>query len=297
MRLGIGLTQRHQPELAQRVERIGFDSLWVGGHVLWHRPMLDPLTQLAAYAAVTETILLGTSVLVLPLYPPALIAKSTVTVDVISGGRTVLGVGVGGENPAEFELMGVPVGERGARSTEAIRLIRALWSGTPVEHAGRYYEVPTVAMSPLPAQAGGIPIWVGGRSPAALRRAAAHGDGWLGIFLSPERYAVALGELREQRAALGRDTAELRAAHYLWVRVGSSDAKALADAREYLQSSYSRSFTDVQVRDFCVTGTAEHVRQQLDLYERAGCEHVILKSACPGEALAEHVEVLGRLLH
>ena len=297
MRLGIGLTQHHQPELARRVERIGFDSLWIGGHLLWHRPMLDPLTQLAAYAAVTERVLLGTSVLVLPLYPPALIAKSTVTVDVISGGRAVLGVGVGGENPAEFELMGIPVGERGARSTEAIRVIRALWSGDPAEHAGRHYEVPSVAMSPPPAQAGGVPIWVGGRSPAALRRAAAHGDGWLGIFLSPERYAVALGEVRQQRAALGRDPSALRAAHYVWVRVGPSDAEALDAGREYLQRSYSRSFTDAQVRDFCVIGTAEHVRQRLDEYEQAGCEHLILKSACPGEALGEHIEALGRLLY
>ena len=104
MLIGVGLTQRHQPELARDLEALGFDGLWVGGHVLWHAPMLEPLTQLAAYAAVTSRIRLGTSVLLLPLYHPVLLAKTVTTVDIVSGGRVVLGVGVGGENPAGFIL-------------------------------------------------------------------------------------------------------------------------------------------------------------------------------------------------
>ena len=286
MLIGVGLTQRHQPDLARDLEALGFDGLWVGGHVLWHAPMLDPLAQLAAYAAVTSRIRLGTSVLLLPLYHPVLVAKTVTTVDVLSGGRVILGVGVGGENPAEFEAMGIPVGERGRRVDEAIPLLRALWSGEPVSRDGRFFPVREAAMAPRPIQRGGPPVWIAGRSPAALARTARCGDGWIGIFCSPARYAAAVREVTGQCAENGRNPADLTFAHYLWMRTGRTREQATAGARAYLERSYARPFTAEQVPRFCAAGTADDLREQVAQYAEAGCRYLIAKPACEPDELA-----------
>lgn len=284
MLVGVGLTQQHQPELARELEALGFDGLWVGGHVLWHAPMLDPLVQLAAYAAVTSRIRLGTSVVLLPLHHPVLMAKAVTSVDVVSGGRVVLGVGVGGENPAEFEAMGISVAERGGRADEAIPLLRALWSGQPVSHNGRFFAVPEAEMTPKPVQPNGPPVWIAGRSPAALARTARCGDGWIGIFCSPARYGAAVREVVRQCAETARDPAGLTFAHYLWVRTGRTRERATDAARAYLERSYARPFTAEQVPRFCAAGTADDVREQVAQYAAAGCQYLIAKPACePGE--------------
>ena len=287
MLIGVGLTQRHQPELARHLEALGFDGLWVGGHVLWHAPMLDPLAQLAAYAAVTSRIRLGTSVLLLPLYHPVPLAKTVTTVDILSGGRVVLGVGVGGENPAEFEAVGIPVGERGRRVDEAIPLLRALWSGEPVSRDGRFFPVREAAMAPRPVQPGGPPVWIAGRSPAALARTARCGDGWIGIFCSPLRYDAAVREVTRQCAQAGRNPAELTFAHYLWMRTGRTREQATAGARGYLERSYARPFTAEQVPGFCAAGTADDLREQVAQYAEAGCRYLIAKPACEPDELAD----------
>ena len=287
MLIGVGLTQRHQPELARHLEALGFDGLWVGGHVLWHAPMLDPLAQLAAYAAVTSRIRLGTSVLLLPLYHPVPLAKTVTTVDILSGGRVVLGVGVGGENPAEFEAVGIPVGERGRRVDEAIPLLRALWSGEPVTRDGRFFPVREASMAPRPVQPSGPPVWIAGRSPAALARTARCGDGWIGIFCSPLRYDAAVREVRQRCAETGRNPAELTFAHYLWVRPGRTREQATEGARAYLERSYARPFTADQVPRFCAAGTADDLREQVARYAEAGCRYLIAKPACEPDELAD----------
>jgi alkanesulfonate monooxygenase SsuD/methylene tetrahydromethanopterin reductase-like flavin-dependent oxidoreductase (luciferase family) len=158
---------------AQRAESLGFDSLWVGDHIAFHVPIPDSLAMLAFAAGVTERITLGTSVYLLPLRHPTLIAKTTATVDLLSGGRLVLGVGVGGEFPPEFEATGVPVAERGTRADEAIGAVRRLWTKT----ASRTRQALPIRRgdgAPKPMHV--PPIWVGGRAPAAIRRAGRLGD-------------------------------------------------------------------------------------------------------------------------
>ena len=135
---------------AQRAESLGFDSLWVGDHIAFHVPIPDSLAMLAFAAGVTERITLGTSVYLLPLRHPTLIAKTTATVDLLSGGRLVLGVGVGGEFPPEFEAVGVPVAERGARADEAIGVVRRLWTEDGVAHAGKHFQFGAVTVAPKP---------------------------------------------------------------------------------------------------------------------------------------------------
>jgi len=176
------------PAEVQALEQLGFDSVWSGEHLLYHGPTLDALIVLAAYAARTERLKVGSSVLLLPLRPPALVAKAAATLDVLSGGRLILGVGVGGEYPPEFEAVGIPLAERGARADEALAILKLLWSGDPASFEGRFYRLPEVRLNPPPAQPGGPPIWVGGRSWAARRRAARLGDGWFPYLVDPEQY-------------------------------------------------------------------------------------------------------------
>jgi len=165
--------------LARRAEAAGFDSLWTGDHVSFYIPILESLTLLSFVAAATERVKLGTAVYLLPLRHPTTTAKVAATLDVLSGGRLVLGVGVGGEFPPEFTACGVPVAERGSRANEAIGLLRRLWTESGVTHEGRHFQLGPVSIDPKPVQAGGPPILVGGRLPPALRRAGRLGDGYL----------------------------------------------------------------------------------------------------------------------
>src|SRR5713226_5397198 len=165
----------HPPQeqfaIARRVEALGFDSIFTGDHVSFHNPLYESLTLLASYASITSRVKLATGVYLLALRQPAIAAKITATLDVLSGGRLIFGVGVGGENPKEFELTSSPHKERGARVTEGIDVVRALWRETPATFHGRFTKFSDVSIDPKPVQTPGPPIWIGGRSDAALTRA------------------------------------------------------------------------------------------------------------------------------
>src|SRR3970040_2308299 len=126
-----------QWHLGRRVDALGFDSIWTGDHVSFHLPRYDSMALLASYASITRRVKLGCAVYLLALRPPAGAPQAAPTLDVLSGGRLIFGVGVGGENPKEFELCGVPHRERGARVTEAIDVLRKLWRGNPPKLARR----------------------------------------------------------------------------------------------------------------------------------------------------------------
>src|SRR3990172_7873137 len=169
----------HQWRDAARIEEMGYDSVWTSEHVFFYFPTFDALTMLAAIAALTSRIRLGTAVLLLPLRPAALAAKEITSVDVISGGRLTLGIGVGGEYPKEFQAVGVPVRERGARTDEAIQVLRRLWTEDNVTFDGRFTNLDGVTLQPKPAQRGGPPPSIARPSPAAIRPARPLGDGYL----------------------------------------------------------------------------------------------------------------------
>ena len=187
------------PEVVRLLDALGFDSIWSGDHVAFAGPILDPLMLLAQAAALSDRLKIGTAVYLLPLRHPAPVAKQVATLDTISNGRVIFGVGVGGEFPIEYELCGVPVEERGARLSEGIRVLRSLWSGRPVANDGRFYPFSEVAIEPPPAQPGGPPIWCGGRADPALRRAGRLADGWMSYVIDPERYRRSLETIAAKR--------------------------------------------------------------------------------------------------
>src|SRR3989304_5735038 len=187
-----------------RIEELGYDSAWTSEHIFFYFPTFDALTSLAAMAARTSRIRLGTAVLLLPLRPAALAAKEIASVDLISGGRLLLGVGIGGEYPKEFEAVGVPVRERGARTDEAIQVLRRLWTEENVTFDGRFPKLAGVTLHPKPAQLDGPPLWIAGRSEAAIRRAGRLGGGYLPYLFSPGRYPDSLAAVRQGADAAGR---------------------------------------------------------------------------------------------
>jgi len=203
--------------LATRAEELGFDSIWVHDHVfnvghvferIGGRPYYEPLTLLSFVAARTQRVRLGTSVLVLPYHNPIRLAKTAATLDVLSGGRLILGVGVGAIEQ-EMQAMGTSFKERGAFTDEAIAVMRALWTDEDPHFDGRYSHFAGMKFSPKPLQKPSIPVVIGGVSRAAIRRAARLGDGWQPLGLSPEALGPAIASLRQEALACGRDVASI----------------------------------------------------------------------------------------
>jgi probable F420-dependent oxidoreductase len=190
--------------LAARIEALGYDSIWSGDHLQFHNPTLESLTTLSHLAAVTRRVSLGTAVYLLALRHPTVAAKTVATLDVLSGGRVVFGVGVGGEFPKEFEAAGVPHRERGRRVDEGIEVCRLLWTTSPAAFEGRFVRFTEVALEPKPVQPGGPPIWIGGRSEPAVRRAGRLAAAYQSSSTPPDAYAERIPILRAAAEAAGR---------------------------------------------------------------------------------------------
>ncbi len=274
--------------VAERAEELGYDSLWAGDHISFVNPILDPLVALSVFAAVTERVELGTGVLLLPLRHPALVAKQAASLDWLSGGRLVLGVGVGGEGEQDFLAVGVDRRERGARADEAMAALRVLFGGQEASFRGRFVAFSGVTIEPRPARPGGPPLWVGGRSQAALRRAGRLGDGWMPIWVSPERFAQGWQEVRRQARQAGRDPEALTAAVVLPARVEDDGLLARRRAQEHLSRRYGQAFSEGVIERYCLAGTPEECLRRLRQYVDAGAAHVVLNlCAGPGDFLVQ----------
>src|SRR5262249_21024136 len=230
-------------QLVELVDRSGYDSLWVGDHVSFAVPILDPLLQLAQAAVASRRLTLVTSVYLLPPRHRAPVAKQVGTLDHLTEGRLIFGVGVGGEFPREYEVCGVPRAERGARLSEAMQLLRRFWSGEPVSHSGRYYgPFSDVPMQPPSRQPGGPPMWCGGRSDGALRRTGRLGDGWLSYVVTPQMYRDGLAKIEAAVHEADRSLTNFGTGHLLFTRIDDSYDKALAAAIDTLSVRYAMDF-------------------------------------------------------
>ncbi len=250
---------------------------------------------LGAFAAKTVRVQIGTAITLLPLRPPAITAKAIATADVISGGRVLLGVGVGGEFPKEFEVAGVPVRERGARTDDAIRVLKQLWQEDNVSHHSRFTNFDGATMLPKPPSPGGPPIIIAGRSEAAMRRAARLGDGYMPYLFTPERYAQAKAQIEAQAAAAGRDLSGFHWTLYQFTSVGPEPEEALQRAVARLSRQYNQDFSQLAGR-YAATGTPEQVAARLRAFAGAGVRHFILIPITPAGAFLEHVDLYAREL-
>ena len=272
-----------------QVDRLGFDSFWCGDHIAFTIPFLDPLVQIAQAAVVSRRLTFGTAVYLLPLRHPTPVAKQIATLDHLTDGRFVFGVGVGGEFPKEYEVCGVPIAERGARLGEAIGVLKGLWSGEKVSHRGRFFAFEDVRMTPTPRQQGGPPIWCGGRSDAALRRAARLADGWFSYAVTPEMFAKGLATIEASAQAAGRKLASWGTAHLLFARIGDDYEQALEQAAASLSTRYGMNMRPATQR-YGAIGTPQQVAEKIRAFYAAGVRHVSLDLVGPYERRGEQLE-------
>jgi probable F420-dependent oxidoreductase len=285
--------------LARTVDALGYDSLWVGDHLSTHNPVLEALTILTHFGAVTERVQLGTGVLLLALRQPGVLAKQVATLDWLTSGRVVMGVGVGGEDLSDFAAVGVPVSERGARTSDGILALRALWSAPVASYAGKFSSFEDIRISPQSPQPGGPPIWVGGRSPAALRRAGRLGDGWYSYMVSPRRFIEGMNLVRATAEESGRDASAIVGALLVPTVVGESRETARRHLQQHLQQRYAKHYDDHIIDNYCLAGTSEQVRERLGEYVAAGVGHVVFMhggptAELPDAAVQIHEEIINQ---
>lgn len=273
---------------AELAESLGFDSLWTGDHVAFPVPILDPLMQLAQIAAFSERLTVGTAVYLLPLRHPTPVAKQVATLDHLSSGRLVFGVGVGGEFPEEYAACGVPVRERGARLEEALPLLRQLWSGEPVEHRGRFWTMPPIRMLPKPVQEGGPPIWGGGRAQRPLQRIGRLADGWISYVVTPARYRAGLETIAAAAERAGRRISSFGTGHLLFTCIADSHEAAWGVAAEHLSQRYAMDFRE-PARKYAALGRPEDVAAKVAVFRDAGVRHVVVDAVGPHEQREEQI--------
>ncbi|MBA3742598.1 LLM class flavin-dependent oxidoreductase [Sporichthya sp.] len=267
-------------------EELGFDSGWVGDHLSFHPPVLDALTSLAAVAGRTNRLVLGTGVLLLPLRHAVWTAKQVATVAELAPDRLLLGVGVGGENPAEWEAAGVPVAERGRRLDEGLEIITALLRGKPVDHPGPLLPVRSPALEPFPDVP--PPIVVGGRSDAGLRRAARVADGWLGVWLSARRLAEVRTQLDEYAAQYARPRCTVL--QMVFAHVTDDVDAGRAEAAAFAKGQYGLGYEKLE--RWVLVGHEARVADGLAELRDAGAEGFVVVPAA-ADALTQYHRLAG----
>ncbi|WP_300009855.1 TIGR03619 family F420-dependent LLM class oxidoreductase [Pseudonocardia sp.] len=252
------------------VDTTGFDSVWVTDRTLAGRPWLDALTLLGAVTAVTSTVRVGTSVLALGRRNPVYTAHALASAQYLAGGRLVAGIGLGGLEPAEYRIAGVPMEQRAALTDEYIGLLRQLWTEESVDHAGPGYRCDGAYVQPRPETP--IPIWIGGNSPGAHARAGRLGDGWLSVFTGPEQFGTGWDQVREHAADAGRDPAAITPAAYVFAAIGRTEGEAEAVLGPAVQDLFGAPLGHIAFA--CLYGTPDRWVDTLGRFGAAGARHV-----------------------
>ena len=278
---------------ARWLEELGYDYLGCGEHFMRGNPpgpSSAALPVLAVAAGATTRIRLLPSVVLLPFYHPTVLAKLTSTLDIASGGRLTLGVGVGGEFPEEFRAAGISVRQRGSRSNECLEALVRLWTEENVDYQGRHYVLDGVTIMPPPAQQPHPPVWVAGRREAAMRRAVRYGDGWLPYLYSPERYRDSVEKITAIGSEEGRDLGGFEWANFQFMAIYDTREEAAQAAASSLGMTYrySGDFMDI-VGSYCVLGSVKECIRRLEEYVQAGARHFLFNWACPPEERARHI--------
>ncbi len=251
-------------------ETLGADALWACDHLFWPGPNLECLTSLAVAARATDAARIGSCVLQLPLRDPHPVAKQASTLQVLSGGRMILGVGVGSHS-GEYALAGSDFHTRGRRLDRAIEQVRRSWSTGKTETTDAAAPGDGYRMLPSPNQ---VPIWIGGSSEAALRRAAKLGDGWMPLFLDPDEYGSALDRLAKEVDRAGRPAGSVTPAMVLFVSLDDDEGEALRRGTSWMSSMYG--IPPKAFERHIVAGNAEGIARSIAAYRRAGAEHVVV---------------------
>ena len=258
----------------ESISRWGYEVLWAPDHVAFTGSVNDPLTTLAYLSALEPKLTFGTSVYLLPLRHPVPVAKMVATLDRLLGsGHFIFGVGVGGEFPREYEACGIPLGERGGRATEAIQVMKRLWTGDRVEHRGKYFSFGEISMRLKPRTPGGPPVWIGGRAEGPLKRAARFGDGWMPYVVTPRRFADGLDFIGKEAAHAGRKLTSFGTCIQIFCTLGETVEAAHAVAGKFLSKRYATDMTDAAKR-YGALGRPADVAAKVSEYIKAGARDI-----------------------
>jgi alkanesulfonate monooxygenase SsuD/methylene tetrahydromethanopterin reductase-like flavin-dependent oxidoreductase (luciferase family) len=280
-------------QLATQAEQLGYDSVWVGDSLL-ARPRHEPITLLAGVAGRTRRVGLGTAVLLPALRNPVLLAHQVATLDQVSAGRVILGIGIASDVPnirAEFRSAGVPFEKRVGTMLEGMRLCKALWSGKPVDWDGRWH-VEKGVLGPTPHQAGGPPIWGGGSAPRALERAARYFDGWFPSGPDAKRWGEQWRHVQALAKEAGRDPRDIEAAIYLTLAIDEDASRAGRRIDDFLSAYYGQRPDLLKQRQACFSGPANAAAEWLNGYVREGARYLVLRFAGEHERQLESIAKL-----
>jgi alkanesulfonate monooxygenase SsuD/methylene tetrahydromethanopterin reductase-like flavin-dependent oxidoreductase (luciferase family) len=267
------------------VERAGLDRIWVGDHVSFRGGQgYDGLLQAAVLAALTRAIAIQTAVYLLALRHPLPVARQVASICEMAGGRFVMGVGVGGDDPREMANCGVDPAKRGRRTDESLSVLRCLLAGDVVDHNGTEFRVEAASIRPVPSQP--VPIVVGGRSEAAWRRAGRFSDGWLAVFTDPSRLGEGVGRVEEEAELAGRTGVEWDHGILMWCGFAADRRVARSLVAPTVEGLYQMPFE--RFERYVPYGRPEDVAEAARPYIEAGVGHVLLSplAADPEEALA-----------
>ena len=251
---------------------------------------MEPMIALSFIAARTTKLKFGTSVLALPLRNPTVLAKEIATLDFLSGGRSLPAVGLGTEEEREYEACGTRRSQRVGRTEEAIQVMRRLWSEDNVTFHGRYFTLNDVSVQPKPVQKDLPPMWIGGRTEAALRRTARVGDGWLVSQATPGEVKEGVEKIKTWAAEYENDIED---DHY-GALFSFSIAGTREEARKQAEPYMLRRRTDVEYEAFSAFGSPNDVADLIDRYIDGGATKFVARPACPPEMMREQLEMLGR---
>ena len=282
--------------MAERAEAAGFDSVWIGDSIT-ARPRHEPLTLMAAIAARTKRVRLGTGVLLPALRNPVVLAHLIATVDRISEGRVILGVGIAADTPAirkEFAACGVPWDRRVGRFLETIEICRALWTRDGVTFNGKHFSLDGATVGPRPYRPGGPPIWIGGGGPTAFREAARF-DAWFPTGPSATFFAEHFPRIQAAARAAGRPADAVSGAAYVTLALDPDKAKAEQRLHQFLETYYAAPAAAMMARQATYAGPIEGCVDWLGRWIDAGARHLALRFA-GGDQLAQVDEAAKRLL-
>jgi len=266
-------------KLGDKAEEVGLDSVWIGDSLL-AKPRHEPLSLIAAIAGRTKRIQMGTAVLLPMLRNPVLLAHQAATIDQISHGRLILGVGTARDVPAirnEFMAAGVPFEKRIGTMLEGMRLCRALWAGGPVDWEGRW-TVKGAELAPEPFTPGGPAIWSGGGVPDALKRAGRYFDGWFPSGAGNGKvWGESWAQIKSHATEAGRDPTAIVGAAYVTISIQDDLAKANAELDHYLQSYYNLPAEQIRSQQYCFAGDLSAATDWVSEFVEGGASHICLR--------------------
>jgi probable F420-dependent oxidoreductase len=293
---------RDLPEFARRAEELGYDRIATGEHLQDGnppRPTLLSLPLMAAAAGATRRIRVMTSIVIAPLYHPVLLAKMVATVDRVSNGRLDFGIGISGQRGTriEYDIVGVPVETRGRRANEMLKVMQRLWREEHVTHKGEFFQFEDATLLPRPEQQPYPPIWVAGRSDAAMKRAGTLGDGWLPYLFTVRRLKESNEAVRKHGEAAGRDMSTFHFGVVQPTAIGDDAKEALARAVENVGQRYvtpQRSAEDI-ARSLCITGTsADCVKAVQDRVDAGVRDFLFSFLASEEQGVRQQMETMAR---